>query len=123
MVSDGISQQRIIKYFEGEGYTENDIIREITEFEMQQYASAHMQSLGKKGKSLAGDSAGVKPSEPIKPADPTSPSVEQKEFEAIKVDDAKRRMSYKHFEFRFFITLGVMIAVTLLIAGLIYLTV
>lgn len=45
MMDGNISQLKIIDYFKGEGYTENEIIREITDYEQQQSASAAMRRL------------------------------------------------------------------------------
>jgi len=45
MMGRNISQLKIIDYFEGEGYAENEIIREINDYEQQQSASAAMKGL------------------------------------------------------------------------------
>lgn len=45
MLKDDVSQLKIVEYFKGEGYTEEDVIREINDYEQQQSASAAMKTL------------------------------------------------------------------------------
>ena len=45
MLRKGVSQLKVISYFKGEGYTEDEIIREINDYEQQQSASTAMKEL------------------------------------------------------------------------------
>ncbi len=49
MIDEGVSQLKVVEYFEGEGYTEDEVVREIADYEQQKTASAAMRQLPNEG--------------------------------------------------------------------------
>lgn len=47
LMDQGKSQLKIVEYFKGEGYTEDDVISEINSYEQQQHASSAMKDVPK----------------------------------------------------------------------------
>ena len=43
--TEGVSESKIINYFKGEGYTEEEVLREISEYEQEQAASDAMKDM------------------------------------------------------------------------------